>query len=270
MNKYNFNIDIDITDSNDNLQKKKFDQLSQIQSYNKSIFVDLGLPSGTLWARYNLGVNPNKLNEYTAWFGNFYSWGDLNPNKLDFTKTAYEKWSNTDYYNAPNFHGDYPSNLRRKEDAAYVESNGIMKMPNKKNAKELIENVTCKLQRNFMDIEQLGMYILTSKINGEKLYIPVTPRYVHTFDKNDEPTLKKFSQGEINGYSDGVGLWTNELVFDEKFERIGYADRAYIILIQKLDRLNVHTHEMEIKDNLRVAKNFRYVGCPIRPIKVKQ
>ena len=42
--------------------------------------VDLGLPSGTLWCKYNLGVNPNQLSKPEDWYGGYYSWAELEPN----------------------------------------------------------------------------------------------------------------------------------------------------------------------------------------------
>jgi len=45
--------------------------------------VDLGLPSGTLWAKYNLGVDPNKLSKPEDWYGDYYAWGEIIPNKPD-------------------------------------------------------------------------------------------------------------------------------------------------------------------------------------------
>ena len=39
--------------------------------------VDLGLPSGTLWCKYNLGVNPNQLLIPKDWYGNYYGWGEI-------------------------------------------------------------------------------------------------------------------------------------------------------------------------------------------------
>ena len=64
MSKFNFNIDInndnDVTLSKSNYSNTK----SQMQEYiiNKYL-VDLGLPSGTLWFKYNLGVNIDKLED---------------------------------------------------------------------------------------------------------------------------------------------------------------------------------------------------------------
>jgi len=48
-------------------------------------FIDLGLPSGTLWCKYNLGCNWDKLNtdpQHTKpedWHGDYYAWGEINP-----------------------------------------------------------------------------------------------------------------------------------------------------------------------------------------------
>jgi hypothetical protein len=39
--------------------------------------VDLGLPSGTLWCKYNLGVDPNYLANPINWFGDYYAWGEI-------------------------------------------------------------------------------------------------------------------------------------------------------------------------------------------------
>jgi hypothetical protein len=39
--------------------------------------VDLGLPSGTLWCKYNLGVDPKYLANPINWFGDYYAWGEI-------------------------------------------------------------------------------------------------------------------------------------------------------------------------------------------------
>ena len=43
--------------------------------------VDLGLPSRTLWCKYNLGVDQNQLYKAVDWYGDYYAWGELEPNK---------------------------------------------------------------------------------------------------------------------------------------------------------------------------------------------
>ena len=42
-------------------------------------FVDLVLPSGTLWCKYNLGVDHNHLDNYQYWNGGYYQWGESEP-----------------------------------------------------------------------------------------------------------------------------------------------------------------------------------------------
>jgi hypothetical protein len=50
--------------------------------------VDLGLPSRTLWCKYNLGVDYKKLNENPSnsipeeWYGKPYAWGKIKTQKV--------------------------------------------------------------------------------------------------------------------------------------------------------------------------------------------
>ena len=45
--------------------------------------VDLGLPSGTLWCKYNLGVDINNITSSNQLIGDYYAWGEIEPNKLN-------------------------------------------------------------------------------------------------------------------------------------------------------------------------------------------
>lgn len=56
--------------------------------------VDLGLPSGTLWAKYNLGVDDPTVDPY----GNYYSWGEATPKKGAHTFGTYQLGNGTDNY----------------------------------------------------------------------------------------------------------------------------------------------------------------------------
>ena len=57
-------------------------------------FIDLNLPSGTLWCKYNLGVEPSKLDKVEDWNGNYYAWGELEANKIDKKGEIYFNWDN--------------------------------------------------------------------------------------------------------------------------------------------------------------------------------
>jgi hypothetical protein len=59
--------------------------------------VDLGLPSGTLWCKYNLGVDSNKLKTAKQWYGDYYAWGELESNKT-YKDLMYFYYDNYKWY----------------------------------------------------------------------------------------------------------------------------------------------------------------------------
>ena len=95
--------------------------------------VDLDLPSGTLWCKYNLGVDSNQLSTPEDWYGDYYAWGELKPNKTNKDGEIYFDWPNykygknynklTKYCNNPEFGLDgFTDNLTEllpEDDAAY-------------------------------------------------------------------------------------------------------------------------------------------------------
>jgi len=62
--------------------------------------VDLGLPSGTLWAKSNIGADCDNYAE--SWHGDYFAWGDPEPNKKSWAEKDYKftgkmlKYNNTD------------------------------------------------------------------------------------------------------------------------------------------------------------------------------
>ena len=63
--------------------------------------IDLGLPSGTLWCKYNLDVDPNQLSTPNDWYGSYYAWGELEGNKTKNGK-SYFSWDNYKFGNGDN------------------------------------------------------------------------------------------------------------------------------------------------------------------------
>jgi hypothetical protein len=49
--------------------------------------VDLGLPSGTLWCKTNLGANCGNTPE--SWYGKYYAWGEIE-SKPEFSWDNYK------------------------------------------------------------------------------------------------------------------------------------------------------------------------------------
>ena len=120
--------------------------------------VDLGLPSGTKWAPYNVGAT--KPEE----FGDFYAWGETKTkNPLRYTKEDYRYYKNRkEYVNI----GDDIS--RTEYDVAHVKWEGNWCMPTKDDVKELLDN--CKFLWTKVNGVIGGMF--TSKINGNYIFLP--------------------------------------------------------------------------------------------------
>ena len=161
--------------------------------------VDLGLPSGTLWCKYNLGVDSNQLLISKDWFGKYYAWGELKPNKTK-KKEIYFDWSNYKYGKDYNKLTKYCNNskyglkgftdnltqLHPKDDAAYQNKklhNFNFYIPTKEQCEELIKYTNnywvknydpTKLKHNSEDdggIQGLNGGIFEGK-NGNQLFIP--------------------------------------------------------------------------------------------------
>lgn len=99
-------------------------------------WVDLGLPSGTLWATCNLGANSPE--EY----GDYFAWGETEPKDV-YDWSTY-KWCNGSYSTLTKYctnsscgEVDNKLELDPKDDAAYVNWGENWRMPTNDQLKEL-------------------------------------------------------------------------------------------------------------------------------------
>lgn len=107
-------------------------------------YVDLGLPSGTLWSTMNVGAS--KPSEY----GLYFKWGDT----IGYTKEQVEadkgfKWDNYKWYDNDKLKITKYTNsvlvldiLDLEDDAAHVHMGGDWHMPTPIQIQELIDNTT--------------------------------------------------------------------------------------------------------------------------------
>lgn len=110
-------------------------------------WIDLGLPSGTLWATCNVGANSPE--EY----GDYFAWGETKP------KDKY----NEDTYTFM----DNPSELLSENDAATANWGANWQMPTVEQMKELYDNCTQ------VWTQQNGVYgILVTGPNGNTIFLP--------------------------------------------------------------------------------------------------
>lgn len=133
-------------------------------------FVDLGLPSGTLWATTNIGAKtPYEAGLYFAWGETDGYKGEDVGTKHNFVLTEYKYYEGTQQsgqftkYNA----NDQKTILDLDDDAAFINCGGDCRIPTKEQFAELIndEYVT----KVYDDVNQ--GYIITSKINGNSIFL---------------------------------------------------------------------------------------------------
>lgn len=128
--------------------------------------VDLGLPSGTLWATCNVGASSST--EY----GDYFAWGETSP-KDEFYPDNY-KWSEdeecTTYtkYISDDAYGtvDNKTILESADDAATANWGYAFRMPTITEFKELIENCTWT-----WNVANNG-YIVASKKDANSIFLP--------------------------------------------------------------------------------------------------
>ena len=128
-------------------------------------FVDMGLPSGTLWASKNLGADT--ITDYGAYF----SWGNVQgqkPNGSTFPQT-WGSGNDTEPYVSSEgaaLSGDIPLNL----DAANYYLGGKAKMPTKDQFVELFNS--SYTTNEWTTLHGVAGRLVTSKANGNTIFFP--------------------------------------------------------------------------------------------------
>ncbi len=136
-------------------------------------WVDLGLPSGTLWATCNVGADsPEEYGDYFAWGEtspkDYYDWSTYEwCNGSTNTMTKYCTQSDYGY----NGFTDGKTELDLEDDAVYVNWGASWRMPTKEQHQELVDNCTWTwTQLNGVD-GRLG-----TGPNGNTIFLPAAGR----------------------------------------------------------------------------------------------
>ena len=133
-------------------------------------YVDLELPSGTLWATCNVGANK------PTDFGLYFQWGDTQGyTKEQVLKDKHFDW--VDYKWNPSGDGKTftkytttGATLELVDDAAHIHMGGSWHMPSPKQIKELLDNTT----NIWMTQDGVNGRLFTSNKDGSKsIFIPV-------------------------------------------------------------------------------------------------
>ena len=174
-------------------------------------YVDLGLPSGTLWATCNVGAS--KPEEY----GDYFAWGEIEPKKT----YEYEnyKWGtkegNVTKYCTNSYWGvvDNKLELLPEDDAATANWGSNWCMPSKDQFDELKNSDYTTIEKTTLN--GVDGVKVTSKKNGKTLFFPEAGEYWYgKCSHNDMGTYWTRSVEEtgstaayvVDSYSDSWGV----------------------------------------------------------------
>ena len=198
----------------------------------QNTFVDLGLPSGTLWATCNVGaISPEQK-------GDFFAWGETK------TNSSYE-WSGYSYSNAKSLtkyctKSSYGSNgftdglteLLPEDDAATANWGAEWQMPSIVQFEELM-NDEYTIKESTTQNGTNGMRI-TSKSNAHSIFLP------------------------ISGYMDGTEIKTKVRgYYWSRSVDVLVPDKGNSIFITESATVNLHSYQ-------------RCYGMNVRPVRVQE
>ncbi|MCQ2198916.1 MAG: InlB B-repeat-containing protein [Paludibacteraceae bacterium] len=134
-------------------------------------YVDLGLPSGIMWATYNIGATKPEES------GDFFAWGETEPKDV-YSHDSYKwfksykitKYSVTGTSTHKDYEVDSLTTLLPEDDAAIVNWKGDWRMPSAADFSELLAYTEWEKVS-----DEDGVFIgrlMTSKINGNTIFFP--------------------------------------------------------------------------------------------------
>jgi len=142
------------------------------QTTGRVTLVDLGLPSGKLWADRNVGATCEDTAE--SWYGNYYAWAETAP-KTNYAWYTYQYYDATTdkltKYNMQSQYGtiDNKTALDAIDDPATVNQN--LRLPTLAECTELVNNTTTTYQTNYNGITGLNGVLITGT-NGNTIFLP--------------------------------------------------------------------------------------------------
>ena len=127
-------------------------------------FVDLGLPSGLLWATTNVGAT------LPADYGNYYAWGETEPKDKYYWNNYKHGSSKRTKYTTK----DKLTTLEATDDAATVNWGSGCRMPTNAEFEELLASCTCKLTQlvNSQGESIYGYTVASKTDNSRFVFLP--------------------------------------------------------------------------------------------------
>lgn len=190
--------------------------------------VDLGLPSGNLWADRNIGAKSPED------YGAFFSWGNTEPH---YPNTKNMDWGDDDEAFDYSFNEDtyektegakLDGNLDEKHDAATINLGKPWQMPTDDDFKELYDNCTWERKT----INGVNGYKVTSKVNGNRLFFACSG-YGHGTSWYARGSDGSFWSSSFSSARDARGLsFYSGGVYPQ-----GYYDRYYGFAVRAVQKI---------------------------------
>lgn len=160
-------------------------------------YVDLGLPSGLLWATCNVGaIKPEDFGEYFAWGGispqKVYSWYPSPYQKVYTDNFAETKFSKYDPDSSTTNSDLKKTILDQEDDAAHINWGGNWRMP----IYEELEELKNECIWTFTTLNNVKGYKVTSRKNNKSIFLPFAG------SRNDS---------DLDGAGEYGGYWTSTL-----------------------------------------------------------
>ncbi len=172
--------------------------------------IDLGLPSGTLWATCNVGATAPE--EY----GDYFAWGETTT-KSSYSWSTYKygtSLSNLTKYNSDESCGivDNKTALDLEDDAAAVNWGGDWCMPTLDEIKELNNNCTTVWTTDYNSTGVAGRIVI-SKLNGNSIFLPAAG-YRSSLSLYDDGSDGDYWSSSLNTKGPG---YAHSLCFDSDY-----------------------------------------------------
>ena len=141
--------------------------MEEKNTHNGYEFVDLGLPSGLLWATCNVGAtSPEQA-------GLYFAWGETVGFSDDQVENGERSFSSSEYKLGSA--ASISTDLTLEQDAAHSYMGGKWRMPTKAEFEELFSNTTQKWTLDYDGTGVVG-HIFVSKSNGNSVFFPAAGR----------------------------------------------------------------------------------------------
>lgn len=198
-------------------------------------WIDLGLPSGILWHRMNLGAtNPTDSGLYYAW-GETTGYADAAARNAalgrsdGFSEAAHKA---TGAESIVEGSGVTNGILDLTKDAAYVALGSRCRIPTGEECREIINTDYVTISSSTIGTKDVT--VITSKINGKKIIFPY---------------YREINGMTITETDNAATYWSSEL---KDYARTGWSQLAGKLMTD---------------NNAGYGQGFGYLGMPIRPVK---